>query len=163
MVKGLLKYKDMISLWKYHAASDVAGILKKQSDRMADMLDKLEDTLVKLDFTGSNPGLARGYEKQDLKTEWQEWIKAYNDRVSAKVQRFFDTNRTAFRDAKRNMQARAQTAQGNEKIRYDEALKMLKECEAHEKKLKDWENPFKPETTTTAPAEQMAPTAPPAL
>lgn len=159
MVKGLLKYKDMISLWKYHAADDVASILKKQSDRMAEMLDKLEDALVTLDFN-SNPNLARGYEKQGLKTQWEEWIKVYTDRTEQKVQRFFDENRTAFGDAKKNMQARAKNAKGNEKIRYDEAIKIVKECEEHEKKLKEWQNPFKPATTTTT-APTMAPTAPP--
>lgn len=76
------KMRDIISAWKYHQDGTTRDILRKQSDRVAAVLDLLEDEIV----AKSN----KKYTKIGLKDEWNRFMKGRAELARAGAEEFLD-------------------------------------------------------------------------
>lgn len=154
-LKAILKYRDMISLYKYHTDSYVHDILKKQSNRIADTLDKLEDTIAGLDFSKRQPPIVRPYKKWGLKQTWEGWIPGHIDNTISKINKFFDGSRDDYIKAKARMQAELKKdpkMPRDLQAKYNKVIGLIDTCEDKYKKMQTFANPFpraKPSNTPT--------------
>lgn len=92
-VKGAYKYKDIMSVYKYHKDDEVERILVAQSDRIAEALGDVEQSLTELDFTYEGSKIqAKKYQPQGLKEKWNAWMKKHTDTSNKKLENFFELN-----------------------------------------------------------------------
>jgi hypothetical protein len=80
--KAFMKMRDIISAWKYHQDKTTKDILKKQSDRVAAVMNRLEDEIKKKDKT---------YTKIGLKAAWDSFMKARAETARARAEETLDT------------------------------------------------------------------------
>lgn len=147
-VKAIIKYKDMMSLYQYHTEPEVVNIFKKQSKRIADMLGQLDDVVSKLKFDAPKkpgPKFERGYESQDLKKEWNKWIKKHADDSMKKVDDFFKQYRGEYNKAAKRMHGLDKKKMNpNERDKYEKVVKYLGRTERMYGRImgNKWQNPF---------------------
>lgn len=79
--KAFKKMRDIISAWKYHQDGTTKDILKKQSDRVAALLELLDGEIAKKD---------KKYTKIGLKNAWNSFMKARAEKASAGAEKFLD-------------------------------------------------------------------------
>lgn len=79
--KAFKKMRDIISAWKYHQDGTTKDILKKQSDRVAAVLDRLDGEVAKQD---------KKYTKIGLKDAWNSFMKGRAEKAKARVEEFLD-------------------------------------------------------------------------
>lgn len=79
--KAFKKMRDIISAWKYHQDETTKEILKKRSDRVAAVLDRLDGEVAKKD---------KKYTKIGLKDAWNNFMKARAEKARAGAEEFLD-------------------------------------------------------------------------
>jgi hypothetical protein len=79
--KAFKKMRDIISAWKYHQDQTTKDILKKQSDRVAAVMDRLDGELAEKD---------ENYTKIGLKDAWNSFMKARAEKARAGAEKFLD-------------------------------------------------------------------------
>ena len=79
--KAFKKMRDIISAWKYHQDGTTKDILKKQSDRVAAVLDRLDGEVAKKD---------KEYKKIDFKDSWNSFMQARAEMARAGAEKFLD-------------------------------------------------------------------------
>lgn len=79
--KAFKKMRDIISAWKYHQDGTTKDILKKQSDRVAAVLDRLDGEVAEKD---------KKYTKIGLKDAWNSFMKARAEKARAGAEEFLD-------------------------------------------------------------------------
>lgn len=79
--KAFKKMRDIISAWKYHQDGTTKDILKKQSDRVAALLELLDGEVAKKD---------KKYTKIGLKNAWNSFMKARAKKAGAGAEEFLD-------------------------------------------------------------------------
>lgn len=75
------KMRDVISAWRYHQDATTKEILKKQSDRVANVFDRLESEIKAKDEDHKQIG---------LKDAWNSFMKAQTDKARATAETFLD-------------------------------------------------------------------------
>lgn len=81
--KAFKKMRDIISTWKYHQDQTTKDILKKQSTRVADVLERLDAELVK-------KVKDQKYTKIGLKDAWNSFMKARTEKARRGLENFLD-------------------------------------------------------------------------
>ena len=79
--KAFKKMRDIISAWKYHQDGTTKDILKKQSDRVAAVLDRLDGEVAKKD---------KKYTTIGLKDAWNSFMKSRAEKARAGAEKFLD-------------------------------------------------------------------------
>lgn len=79
--KAFKKMRDIISAWKYHQDGTTKDIIKKQSDRVAAVFDRLDSEIAKKD---------KKYTKIGLKDAWTSFMKARAEKARARAENFLD-------------------------------------------------------------------------
>ena len=88
--KAFKKMRDVMSAWKYHQDETTKDTLKKQSDRVATVLDHLDDEVAKKD---------KKYTKIGLKDAWNSFMKARAEMARARAEKFLDDWLKQMKDA----------------------------------------------------------------
>lgn len=76
------KMRDVIASWKYHQDATVKSILRKQSDRIATTMDRLEAELQKKDGKYTPIGLGDA---------WKSFMRGRAEMVKVSTETFLDT------------------------------------------------------------------------
>ncbi|KAF3492377.1 uncharacterized protein GIQ15_01894 [Arthroderma uncinatum] len=125
-VIALVKFKDMMSVYRYHNEPRVIEIFKKQSGRISSILETLEDAMESLPFGGQNTPHANRYKPQGLSLKWKTWIKQHADYRMSVFDSFFTTNYPKF------VQARIRLEAELKKLKDKKSKKPL-DCKAQER------------------------------
>ncbi|EFE44598.1 hypothetical protein TRV_00614 [Trichophyton verrucosum HKI 0517] len=146
-VKAIMKFKDVMSMYKYHHDSAVVDVLKLQVGRISKTLEEVEKSLKQLDFKrhGTTKKIWRNYKPQNLHTEWEEWIKKHTDDTIARTNKFFAANYDDMVAARKELEKVDKSKMSKDhRKRYEKVIQYHKSAEKAYRYLKkvEWRNPF---------------------
>ena len=140
--EAVVVYKWVLAAFKYHQDSNFVDIFKKQVLRVGNMLDALD----KSELPNLNYGSAklRPYTSQDLKKEWDEFIKDHTTKVISDTTNWLIKWKKEFKAKKKDL-IKLKGDKKTPKKDQDEAERFIKVIdkllEAFKKKGK-WTNPW---------------------
>ncbi|EFQ97753.1 hypothetical protein MGYG_00794 [Nannizzia gypsea CBS 118893] len=146
-VRAIMKFKDVMSMYKYHNDSAVVDVLKLQAGRISNTLGDLEKSLEGLDFKGHNTKkkIWRDYKPKDLQKKWDEWIKKHTDDTIARTNKFFAANYDDMVAARKELEKVDKSKMSKDhRKRYKKVIQYHKSAEKAYRYLKkvEWRNPF---------------------
>ncbi|KAK2865320.1 hypothetical protein FQN49_003693 [Arthroderma sp. PD_2] len=154
-VKDIVKFKDVMSCYRYHTAPQVNQVLKKQSQRVSAMLDKLDKKISTLDFTKAKKPKKKfqaNYKEMDLASRWDEFMKRRAQDSVGKIDKFFTTHYPTYIQARERVAANLKKAKDNktkklskaDEMKYDAVIKYHTDARKLYKTMrkKKWVNPF---------------------
>ncbi|EFR04844.1 hypothetical protein MGYG_07848 [Nannizzia gypsea CBS 118893] len=139
-VKAIVKFKDLMSAYKYMAADPVQEVLKKQVGRISRILKSLDTATASLDFISSNQQIKRKYDSRNLQKKWDEWIKKHTQDSIDRIDGYFKKTYRDFTDTRSNLEkdlkAEIKAAEEEEKKNKGKTLTAKQKLEANNKKKK---------------------------
>ncbi|KAK2883385.1 hypothetical protein FQN49_000025 [Arthroderma sp. PD_2] len=136
VVEAIVRFKDVMSAYKYQATPAVQDILEVQAGRISSILDSLDEATEKLNFRDHKPPPLRrfkyNYNPRNLKKKWDEWIKKHTEDSIAHIESFLATQYSKYTAARMRLEKSYKDVKEEAK-EYEKANKNKKKNAAEQK------------------------------